>query len=58
MCDDCLDAIYLHDNTELCINISQMTGGESAVELIRKSWVNRPLETNELTQLSSIAQYD
>jgi len=44
--------------TKLCINISQMTGGEIAVELIRQSWVNRPLETSERVQLSFVAQYD
>jgi len=35
-----------------------VTGGERAVELIRQSWVNRPLDTNETIQLLSIAQHD
>jgi len=45
-------------NTEFCIHILQVTGGKRAVELIRQSWVNRPLDTNEIIQLLSIAQHD
>ena len=44
--------------TDLCVNILQMTGGEIAVDLIRQSWVNRPLKTSKRHQLSIVCQYD
>ncbi len=36
---------------------SLLTGAEKAAELIRQSWINRPLELNECNHLSSIARF-
>jgi hypothetical protein len=53
-----LAALYAATSSLLPENGSQKTGAERAVELIRQSWVNRPLGKCESTHMHSIADFD
>eukprot|EP01035_Chromulina_nebulosa_P021325 gene21325-27629_t len=49
-----LAAIYASIDSKVPYRHSRQTGGELAIDLIRQSWVNRPLQENEYGHLRSI----
>ena len=52
-----LAALYAATSSLVPERGSLLTGAEKAVDLIRQSWINRPLEPNERNHLSSIAGF-
>ena len=52
-----LAAIYAATHSEVPLPQLGMTAGEHAVELLRRSWVNRPLSSSEADALSALASF-
>ena len=52
-----LAAIYASTDSEVPYIRSRQTGGEIAIELLRQSWVNRPLQGQENEHLDSMANF-
>jgi hypothetical protein len=53
-----LAALYAATDSEVPERRSRRTGGEVAMELLRQSWVNRPLTSTECTHLRSVSSFD
>ncbi|KAJ8606838.1 hypothetical protein CTAYLR_009177 [Chrysophaeum taylorii] len=52
-----LAAIFAATATRVPEASSKLTGAEMAVQLARRSWLNRPLDNNEYKQLRSVASF-
>ena len=52
-----LAALYAATGTRLPEPRTQMTGGEAAIEMVRQSWVSRPLSDAERAQLHSVKRF-